>query len=77
MCWRRSAVSLRVLSVLLLSPGEMTVTQARRAPGRRPSERATASRSEYRVASLTSWCGSATMMMGTSSTRCEGSGEGW
>ena len=54
MCWRRSAVSLRSLSVLLASPGEITVTQASRAPGRMPSERPTASRSEYRVASVTS-----------------------
>ena len=57
--------------------GEMTVTQASRAPGRVPSERATAWRSEYSVASVTSLCGTATITMGTSSICCDGSGLGW
>ena len=65
------------MSVLLLAEGEITVTQASRAPGRMPSERATAWRSEYSVASCTSACGTATMTMGTSSIWRVGSGLGW
>jgi hypothetical protein len=42
-----------------------------------PSERATAWRSEYSVASLTSSCGTATMTMGTSSIWRAGKGLGW
>ena len=76
MCWRCSVVSLRLLSLVLLAPGEITVTQASRAPGRMPSERATAWRSEYSVASLTSAWGTATMRMGVSSICCEGRGLG-
>ena len=64
------------LSVLLVWLGEITVTTASRAPGRSPSERATACRNEYSVASLTSWCGTATIRIGTSSICCEGSGLG-
>jgi hypothetical protein len=41
----------------LVNPDEITVTQASRAPGRVPSERATAWRSEYSVASVTSTWG--------------------
>ena len=70
-------VSLRSLSDVLLADGEITDTQARRAPGRMPSERAAASRSEYSVASVTSSCGTATMRMGTSSIWRVGSGLGW
>jgi len=55
----------------------MTVTQARRAPGRMPSERAVAARREYSVRSLASWCGTATITMGTSATCADGSGLGW
>lgn len=74
---RCSVVSLRPASEVLLAEGESTVTQASRAPGRMPSERATASRREYRVASCTSWCGTATMRMGASSIWLVGSGLGW
>ena len=62
---------------MLLAEGDSTVTQASRAPGRMPSERATASRSEYSVASVTSLCGTATMTIGVSSICREGSGLGW
>ena len=76
MCWRCSVVSLRSLSLVLLAPGDTTVTQASRAPGRMPRERATAWRSEYSVASVTSAWGTATMRMGVSSICCEGRGLG-
>ncbi len=55
----------------------MTVTQASRAPGRIPSDRAVARRSEYRVASLASFQGTATITMGTWSISVLGSGLGW
>ena len=69
-------VALRSLSLALLADGDVTVTQASRAPGRMPSERAAAWRSEYSVASVTSVWGTATMRMGVSSICCEGSGLG-
>ena len=76
MCWRCSVVSLRSLSLVLLADGDNTVTHASRAPGRMPSERVTAWRSDYSVASLASACGTATSTMGVSSICCAGSGLG-
>jgi hypothetical protein len=54
--------------------GAITLTQASRAPGRMPSERRTAWRSEYSVASLASRCGTATITIGTSRSRASAAG---
>ena len=68
--------SLFAASVPLVSEGEMTVTQASRAPGREPSERCAAVRNEKCVASVAPLNGTATMTMGTSSICVVGSGLG-
>ena len=76
MCLRCRLVSLPSFDEPLWLP-EITVTQASLAPGRVPIERATAWRSEYSVASVTSLYGTATITMGTSSIWCAGKGLGW
>ena len=61
---RAELLSFMRASVASVSPGPMTVTQARRAPARMPSDRAVARRSENSVASVVSFHGTATITIG-------------